>query len=42
MKISINWLRDFIDLARLPQQGSSEELDILLTNTGLEVEGVES
>ncbi|MFM7019559.1 MAG: phenylalanine--tRNA ligase subunit beta [Aquirufa sp.] len=42
MKISINWLRDFIDLARLPQQGSAEELDVLLTNTGLEVEGVES
>jgi phenylalanyl-tRNA synthetase beta chain len=29
-------------LARLPQQGSAEELDVLLTNTGLEVEGVES
>ena len=42
MKISINWLRDFIDLARLPQQGQAEELDVLLTNTGLEVEGVEA
>jgi phenylalanyl-tRNA synthetase beta chain len=42
MKISINWLRDFIDLALLPQKGEVEELDVLLTNTGLEVEGIES
>jgi len=42
MKISINWLRDFIDLTRLPEKGKSEELDVLLTNTGLEVEGIES
>ena len=41
MKISINWLRDFIDLSQLPNQGSPEELDVLLTNTGLEVEGIE-
>jgi len=42
MKISINWLRDFIDISQLPQKGSNEELDILLTNTGLEVEGFEA
>ena len=32
MKISINWLRDFIDLSKLPEQGSPAELDVLLTN----------
>jgi len=42
MKISINWLRDFIDLSKLPEQGSPAELDVLLTNTGLEVEGIEA
>jgi len=41
MKISLNWLRDFIDISKLPQKGEAEELDVLLTNTGLEVEGVE-
>ncbi|MFM6948529.1 MAG: phenylalanine--tRNA ligase subunit beta [Aquirufa sp.] len=42
MKISLNWLSDFIDISKLPQKGSNEELDILLTNTGLEVEGIEA
>ncbi|RXK50866.1 phenylalanine--tRNA ligase subunit beta [Aquirufa rosea] len=42
MKISTTWLKDFIDLSQLPHQGSPEELDVLLTNTGLEVEGIES
>jgi len=42
MKISLNWLRDFIDLSQLPEKGAASELDILLTNTGLEVEGIES
>ncbi|CAM3761841.1 phenylalanine--tRNA ligase subunit beta [Aquirufa aurantiipilula] len=42
MKISTTWLNDFIDLTKLPQQGSPEELDVLLTNTGLEVEGIEA
>ena len=41
MKISLNWLTDFIDISLLPQKGSPEELDVLLTNTGLEVEGIE-
>lgn len=41
MKISLNWLTDFIDVSKLPQKGSAEELDVLLTNTGLEVEGIE-
>ena len=36
MKISLNWLKDFIDIKETP-----EELDDLLTQTGLEVEGVE-
>lgn len=36
MKISVNWLKDYIDF-----RGTTEELDKLLTNTGLEVEGVE-
>ena len=26
MKISLNWLRDFIDISKLPAQGSPEEL----------------
>lgn len=42
MKISLNWLNDFINTSLLPQKGSSEELDVLLTNTGLEVEGIEA
>ena len=42
MKISLNWLNDFINTNLLPQQGSPEELDVLLTNTGLEVEGIEA
>jgi len=42
MKISLNWLNDFINTSLLPQKGSPEELDVLLTNTGLEVEGIES
>ncbi len=41
MKISLNWLNDFINTSLLPQKGTSEELDVLLTNTGLEVEGIE-
>jgi len=41
MKISLNWLRDFIDISKLPQKGDAEELDVLLTNTGLEVESIE-
>ena len=36
MKISYNWLNEF-----LPTQKSPEELDQLLTDTGLEVEGFE-
>jgi len=36
MKISLNWLKDFIDITETP-----EELDDLLTQTGLEVEGME-
>jgi phenylalanyl-tRNA synthetase beta chain len=42
MKISLNWLNDFINTTLLPQKGSPEELDVLLTNTGLEVEGIEA
>ncbi len=42
MKISLNWLKNFIDLDRLPQGGKDEELNQLLTNTGLEVEGIET
>ncbi len=37
MKISYNWLKDYIDID-LPE----EEVADILTNTGLEVEGVES
>ncbi|MCP4460278.1 MAG: phenylalanine--tRNA ligase subunit beta [Cytophagales bacterium] len=36
MKISLNWLKDFIEINETP-----DELDELLTQTGLEVEGVE-
>lgn len=36
MKISLNWLKDFIEIKETPK-----ELDDLLTQTGLEVEGVE-
>ena len=35
MKISLNWLKDFIEIKETP-----EELDDLLTQTGLEVEGI--
>jgi len=37
MKISLNWLKDYIDINETP-----EELAHLLTMTGLEVEGVET
>ncbi len=37
MKISLNWLHDF-----LPSNYTAEELDVLLTDTGLEVEGFET
>lgn len=36
MKISLSWLKDFIDINQSP-----EELSTLLTDTGLEVEGLE-
>ncbi len=36
MKISLNWLKQFIEINESP-----EELDTLLTGTGLEVEGIE-
>ncbi|MFM7301446.1 MAG: YtpR family tRNA-binding protein, partial [Crocinitomicaceae bacterium] len=36
MKISYNWLKEFVDFSFTP-----EELSEILTNTGLEVEGVE-
>jgi len=36
MKISVNWLKDYIDY-----KGTTDQLAELLTNTGLEVEGVE-
>ncbi len=36
MRISINWLQDFIDLKQTPQEIAS-----LLTDCGLEVEGIE-
>jgi hypothetical protein len=32
MKISLNWLRDFIDITKLPQKGEAEELDVLLNS----------
>lgn len=37
MKISYNWLKTLIDIEQTP-----EELGVLLTNCGLEVEGIES
>lgn len=37
MKISLNWLKDFIELSEQPEQIAE-----WLTNTGLEVEGIES
>jgi phenylalanyl-tRNA synthetase beta chain len=37
MKISYNWLREYIDIDHSP-----EELADILTNIGLEVEGIES
>lgn len=36
MKISLNWLKEYIDY-----QGTAEELSLILTKAGLEVEGVE-
>ena len=36
MKISLNWLKEFIDLNESP-----EEISDVLTQTGLEVEGLE-
>lgn len=36
MKISYNWLKEFVDFSFTP-----EELSEILTNTGLEVEGIE-
>ena len=36
MKISLNWLKDYIDIPSSP-----EELSEILTDIGLEVEGVE-
>ena len=36
MKISLNWLKQFIEITE-----SSQELDELLTGTGLEVESIE-
>lgn len=36
MKISLKWLRDYIDY-----QGTAEELSIILTKAGLEVEGIQ-
>jgi len=37
MKISVDWLKDYIDI-----EDSTEELAHKLTNTGLEVEGIEN
>lgn len=37
MKISLNWLKDYIDINQSP-----EEVSRLLTDTGLEVEGLEN
>lgn len=37
MKISLNWLKDYIDITQ-----SAEEIEKLLTTTGLEVEGYET
>ena len=36
MKISLNWLKNFIEITE-----SAQELDELLTGTGLEVESIE-
>ena len=36
MRISFNWLKDFIDITQTPQ-----EIAALLTDCGLEVEGIE-
>ena len=36
MKISYNWLKEFIDFNQSP-----EEISEILTQTGLEVEGLE-
>jgi phenylalanyl-tRNA synthetase beta chain len=36
MKISLKWLRDYIDY-----QGTADELSLILTKAGLEVEGIE-
>lgn len=36
MRISYNWLKEFIEITESP-----EELGVMLTNTGLEVEGIE-
>ncbi len=36
MKISLNWLKQFIEITESP-----EALDVMLTGTGLEVEGIE-
>jgi phenylalanyl-tRNA synthetase beta chain len=38
MKISLNWLREYIDIGHLP----APEIGSLLTQSGLEVEGVET
>lgn len=35
MKVSYNWLKDYVAIEKTPQ-----ELDVILTDTGLEVEGV--
>ena len=37
MKISLNWLKDYIEIKETP-----EELAHILTMTGLEVEGIET
>ncbi|MCB0512895.1 MAG: hypothetical protein KDC60_00515, partial [Bacteroidetes bacterium] len=36
MEISLNWLRDYVDIPL-----SVEEISVLLTDIGLEVEGIE-
>jgi phenylalanyl-tRNA synthetase beta chain len=37
MKISLNWLKDYIEIKESP-----EEIAHMLTMTGLEVEGIET
>lgn len=37
MKISYNWLKEYVDISHTPQ-----ELDALLTSVGLEIEGIEA